>query len=85
MTLVREMPVNRVSHIIHVDDNKLWRMMHHYTEAARRKEDYSGVKQVGVDETSRAKGHDLSFPFCRSWGKADHCLHRYVPCLHQRG
>ena len=32
--------------------------MHHYTEAARRKEDYSGVEQVGVDETSRAKGHD---------------------------
>jgi transposase len=33
-------------------------MMHHYTEAARRKEDCSGVEQVGVDETSRAKGHD---------------------------
>ena len=32
--------------------------MHHYTEAARRKEDCSGVEQVGVDETSRAKGHD---------------------------
>ena len=58
MTLVREMPVNRVSQIIQVDDNKLWRMMHHYTEAVRRKEDYSGVEQVGVDETSRAKGHD---------------------------
>ncbi len=43
MTLVREMPVNKVSQIINVDDNKLWRMMHHYTEAARQKEDYSGV------------------------------------------
>ena len=32
--------------------------MHHYTEAVRQKEDYSGVKQIGVDETSRAKGHD---------------------------
>lgn len=58
MILVREMPVNRVSQIINVDDNKLWRMMHHYTEAARKKEDYSGVKQIGVDETSKAKGHD---------------------------
>ena len=58
MTLVREMPVNRVSRIISVDDNKLWRMMHHYTEAARQKEDYSGVKQLGVDETSKARGHD---------------------------
>src|SRR5450756_3150241 len=34
------------------------RQMHYYTEAARRVEDYSGVKQLGVDETSKAKGHD---------------------------
>ena len=58
MILVREMPVNKVSQIIKVDDNKLWRMMHHYTEAAREKDDYFGVKQLGVDETSKAKGHD---------------------------
>ena len=56
MTLVREMPVNKVSQIIQVDDNKLWRMMQYYTEAARQQEDYSGVKKIGVDETS--KGHD---------------------------
>jgi transposase len=58
MTLVREMPVNKVSQIIQVDDNKLWRMMQYYTEAARQQEDYSGVKKIGVDETSKAKGHD---------------------------
>jgi transposase len=58
MTLVREMPVNKVSQIIDVDDNKLWRMMHHYTEAVRRQEDYSVVQQIGVDETSKTKGHD---------------------------
>ena len=58
MTLVREMPVNKVSQIIAVDDNKLWRMMHYYTEAARQQEDYSGVEKIGVDETSKAKGHD---------------------------
>jgi len=58
MTLVREMPVNKVSQIIQVDDNKLWRMMHYYTEAARKQEDYSKVTKIGVDETSKAKGHD---------------------------
>jgi transposase len=58
MTLVREMPVHRVSQIIQVDDNKLWRMMHHYTEVARQEEDYSTVSTIGVDETSKAKGHD---------------------------
>ncbi len=58
MTLVREMPVNKVSQIIKVDDNKLWRMMEYYNEAARHQADYSKVTQLGVDETSRAKGHD---------------------------
>ncbi|MES0447356.1 MAG: ISL3 family transposase [Desulfobacterales bacterium] len=58
MTLVREMPVNRVSKILKVDDNKLWRMMHYYTEAAREEENYSEVTSIGIDETSRARGHD---------------------------
>jgi transposase len=58
MTLCREMPVNKVSQIIKVDDNKLWRMMSYYTEAARQLEDHSGVSKVGVDETSKSKGHD---------------------------
>ena len=41
-----------------MEDNKLWRMMNYYTEAARQFEDYSGVKRVGIDETSKTKGHD---------------------------
>jgi len=57
-TLVREMPVNKVSQIIHVDDNKLWRMMHHCTEAARQEEDYSSLTTIGVDETAKARGYD---------------------------
>lgn len=58
MILCREMPVNKVSKIIKVDDNKLWRMMSYYTEAARQLADYSGVSTVGIDETSKTKGHD---------------------------
>lgn len=58
MILCREMPVNKVSQIIKVDDNKLWRMMGYYTEAARQLEDYSGVSKIGFDETSKSKGHD---------------------------
>lgn len=58
MILCREMPVNRVSQIIKVDDNKLWRMMNYYTEAARQLEDYSKVSKIGIDETSKSKGHD---------------------------
>lgn len=46
-----------------MDDNKLLRMMHYYTETARQQEDYSGVNQIGVDETSKAKGHDYVSSF----------------------
>jgi transposase len=52
------MPVNKVSQIIKVDDNKLWRMMHYYTEVARKLEDYSGVSRIGIDETARTRGHN---------------------------
>ncbi len=58
ITLCREMPVNKVSQIIGEDDNKLWRMMHYYIEEARKLEDYSDVKSIGIDETSKKKGHD---------------------------
>ncbi|MCX6012428.1 MAG: transposase family protein, partial [Chloroflexi bacterium] len=46
MTLVREMPVNKLSQIIDVDDNKLWRIMHYDTEAVRQQENYSRVKKM---------------------------------------
>jgi len=58
MAMVREMPVNAVSRIIGEDDNKLWRMLRHYTEEARTHEDYSSVVAIGVDETSAKRGQD---------------------------
>ncbi len=58
MTMVREMPVNAVSRIIGEDDNKLWRILRHYTEEARTYEDYSSVVTIGIDETSAMRGHD---------------------------
>ncbi len=58
MTLAREMPANKVAKIIQVNGNKLWRMMQYYTEAARAQEDYSEVTRIGVDETSKTKGHN---------------------------
>lgn len=38
-------------------DTLIWRILEHYVEAARKEVDMSEVAQVGVDETSRAKGH----------------------------
>lgn len=58
MTLLREMPVNTVSRIIGVDDNKLWRMLHYYVDKARTYEEYADVSSIGIDETSMKKGHN---------------------------
>ena len=58
MQLCREMPVNAVSRLTDVDDNKIWRMLDVYVSEARRSEDFSEVTRLGVDETSRRRNHD---------------------------
>jgi len=58
LELVKVMPVHQVCQLFDVYDNKLWKMIKTYTTKARSEEDYSGVKVVGVDETSARKGHD---------------------------
>ena len=35
----------------------IWRVIEHYVETARTKEDFADVNRIGMDETSRAKGH----------------------------
>jgi len=51
------MPVNAVSRLTKCDDNKIWRLLDKYVEQARAKNDYSGLTALGMDETSRRKGH----------------------------
>ncbi len=58
MELCKSMPVNNVGNIINESDDKLWRMLDKYVEAGREIEDFSKLKSVGVDETSKKKGHD---------------------------
>lgn len=58
MQLLAAMPVAVVSKIVGESDDKLWRMLDRYVEQARLQEDFSKVKAVGMDETSRRKGHD---------------------------
>lgn len=57
MVLCREMPVNAVARLLGSDDNKLWRMVHHYVNEARRRTSYEGIESIGVDETSVRRGH----------------------------
>lgn len=58
LTFIREMPIKRVEEIMNVDDNKLWRLAETYVNEARSREDYSEVREIGIDETAMRRGHD---------------------------
>ena len=40
-----------------VSDYRIWHAIRHYVDKARKKADHSGVRIVGIDETSTCKGH----------------------------
>lgn len=56
--LAQHMPAKTVADLIGEHDTRIWRVLEHYVEVARSNEDFSKVYSVGVDETSRAKGHN---------------------------
>ena len=58
MTLMTAMPVAVAARIIGEHDTKLWRVLHHWVEAARARADYADVKRVAIDETAARRGHD---------------------------
>jgi len=58
MTLAKAMPVKTIAQFVNEHDTRLWRVLHHYVDDAREKADHSQVKKVGMDETSRRRGHN---------------------------
>lgn len=44
--------------LIDEHDTRLWRVLQHYVQKARAEADFSEVTTIGVDETSRSKGHN---------------------------
>ena len=56
--LAQHMPAKTVADIIGEHDTLIWRVLEHYVQEARSNEDFSNIHSVGVDETSRAKGHN---------------------------
>ena len=58
MFLVREMPVKAAATLLGEHDTRIWRVLDHYVQIARAQADYSGVKRVGIDETSARRGQD---------------------------
>ena len=56
--LCQAMPVNRVASITKTSDDKLWSMLGSYIDTTRQEENFENIDAVGLDETSRAKGHE---------------------------
>ena len=52
-----EMPVCNVAKTLEVTQPRIWRIFNFWLKKAFSKDDLSEVKQIGVDETSRKKGH----------------------------
>lgn len=56
-SLCREMSVAAVAEMTAMHANRLWRILNHYVERARKAVDLSGFRQLGIDKFSLRKGH----------------------------
>ena len=57
LQLTMYMPVLKVAVLLNEHDTLLWRIVRRYVDQARKEADYSGIKDIGVDETSSKKHH----------------------------
>ena len=57
MELAKHVPVAAIARLVGEHDGRLWRIIKHYVDEARKLENYSEVTSIGMDETSR-KGHN---------------------------
>lgn len=55
--LAKSMAVSAISKIVGFHDTRLWRIIKHYVNKRVEMMDLSDVRRVGVDETSRKRGH----------------------------
>ena len=51
------MQISEIASKIDEQDTRIWRVVDHYTNEARSREDLSDVAVIGIDETSCTKGH----------------------------
>jgi transposase len=58
MALVKEMPVAAVAELIGESDMRVWRVLHHYVDAAVDAQELSCLERLGIDETSSRRGQD---------------------------
>ena len=94
MELAPAMALTTLGGIVNEYDTRLMRIIRHYVDQARATIDMSQVHTLGVDETSKAKGHDyisafIDIPQARvlfaTPGKDSSTVKRFEKDLHQHG
>jgi transposase len=58
MALARQMAIAALARLVGEHDTRIWRIVHHYVDEARARQDLSGARRLGVDETSFRRGQD---------------------------
>jgi transposase len=58
LSFAAAMPMAKVAAMTREHDTRIWRVVEHHVHAARDQLDCSGVRRVGVDETSARTGQD---------------------------
>lgn len=58
MDLIPAMPVAAAARTVGEHDTRLWRVVHHYVDAGRARDDHGKVTRTAFDETAARRGHD---------------------------
>ena len=59
MALAMHLPIAvAAERFLKITDQRLWRIVFHYVEAAVARMDLAGVRRVAIDETAAPRGHD---------------------------
>lgn len=94
MELASSMALTTIGGIVNEHDTRLIRIIRHYVNQARETIDMSEVRTLGVDETSKVKGHDYISTFIdisqrkvifATPGKDNTTVKRFVEDLHNHG
>ena len=69
LQLAQHMAIEPLAAIVHAHSDSIWRILDHYVEKARQAQDLTEVSTLGIDETSRRKGHQYVTTFCDLEGR----------------
>jgi transposase len=58
LSLCQTLPVAQAADQLRVASKRLWRRIEHYVGIARQHDEMTGVRVIGIDETSVKKGHN---------------------------